>query len=92
MVNISERGVIISFSCLLFEIAFSSVLKARYTAMTQTTTKTKIGLLKRVIIPARSRTEIDPKAHFDFKYFITKLILIEKILEVIQFLNPSDTF
>ena len=73
MAKISERGVIISFSCLLFEIAFNNVLKAKYMAITQTITRVKIRLLKMVIIPARSNTETDPKAKIPIA---TKLIIL----------------
>jgi len=76
MDNISESGVIISFSGLLFEIAFISVLKAKYMAITQTTTRVKIGLLKIVIIPARSNTVIDPKVNIPIATRLIILILV----------------
>ena len=84
MAKISERGVIISFSCLLFEIAFNNVLKAKYMAIIQTITRVKIRLLKTVIIPARSNTEIDPKA----KIPIATRLIILMLVGSLSYLPP----
>jgi len=71
--EISDSGVIISFSRLLFDIAFVNVLNDKYTEMIQTTTNVKTGLLKTVIIATRSRTEIDAKVNIPIA---TRLIIL----------------
>ena len=76
MAAISDNGVIISFSRLLFDIAFVNVLNVKYTARIQTTTNVKIGLLKIIIIPTRSKTEMDPKANIPIATRLIILILV----------------